>query len=52
MATMNLFLNIDKFFDEVMVMAEDEKLRRNRLILLGSIRDLYLPVADLSKLVV
>ncbi len=43
---------IDKFFDEVMVMAEDEKLRRNRLILLGSIRDLYLPVADLSKLVV
>jgi glycyl-tRNA synthetase beta chain len=43
---------IDKFFDEVMVMAEDEKLRRNRLILLGSIRELYSGVADLSKLTV
>ncbi|VAV84691.1 Glycyl-tRNA synthetase beta chain [hydrothermal vent metagenome] len=43
---------IDKFFDDVMVMAEDEKLRRNRLILLGSIRELYSSVADLSKLVV
>ncbi|VAW34970.1 Glycyl-tRNA synthetase beta chain, partial [hydrothermal vent metagenome] len=43
---------IDKFFDDVMVMAEDEKLRRNRLILLGSIRDLYWRIADLSKLVV
>ena len=43
---------IDKFFDEVMVMVDDEGVRNNRLILLNSVRDLYLPIADLSKLAV
>ena len=43
---------IDKFFDEVMVMVDDERVRNNRLILLNSIRDLYLPIADLSRLAV
>lgn len=43
---------IDAFFDKVMVMAEDEKLRKNRLLLLGNLRDMYFNIADLSKLVV
>ncbi len=41
---------IDGFFDKVMVMAEDERLRRNRLALLTSVRDLYYKTADLSRL--
>jgi glycyl-tRNA synthetase beta chain len=41
---------IDRFFDEVMVMAEDEKLKANRLALLSSVRELYYRIADLSKL--
>jgi len=41
---------IDAFFDKVMVMAEDEKTRANRLALLGSVRELYSSTADLSKL--
>jgi glycyl-tRNA synthetase beta chain len=42
---------IDTFFDKVMVMVEDERLKRNRLILLQTIRGLYSRIADLSKLV-
>ncbi|MBT3435061.1 MAG: hypothetical protein HN435_14290, partial [Nitrospinaceae bacterium] len=41
---------VDKFFDEVLVMAEDEKLRRNRLALLGRVGALFEPVADFSKI--
>ena len=41
---------IDRFFDDVMVMAEQENVRRNRLALLGQIRELYNGVADLSQL--
>lgn len=41
---------IDTFFDEVMVMVEDEKTRKNRLALLGYVRGLYFRTADLSKL--
>ena len=40
----------DRFFDEVLVMAEDDAVRRNRLALLGTIREAFLRVADLSKL--
>lgn len=40
----------DKFFDEVMVMAEDMALRNNRLALLNQMRGLFLRVADLSVL--
>ena len=39
---------VDRFFDEVMVMAEDAELRRNRLALLRRLRGLFLDVADLS----
>jgi len=41
---------VDQFFDQVMVMAEDDALRRNRLSLLKSLRDLFLQVADISQL--
>ncbi|MFZ3073303.1 MAG: glycine--tRNA ligase subunit beta, partial [Thermodesulfobacteriota bacterium] len=43
---------IDKFFDKVMVMVEDEKTRENRLRLLAFVSGLYAGMADLSKLVV
>ena len=43
---------MDAFFDGVMVNAEDEALRTNRLNLLKSLRDLFLQVADISQLVV
>jgi len=41
---------VDRFFDEVMVMAEDEALKNNRLALLNQLRGLFLRVADLSVL--
>ena len=43
---------IDAFFDEVMVMVDDENVRANRLYLLDSIRKLYSSTADLSKLTI
>jgi len=41
---------IDDFFDQVMVMVEDEAIRNNRLALLDGIGQLFLRVADFSKL--
>ncbi|OOF71507.1 glycine--tRNA ligase subunit beta [Rodentibacter caecimuris] len=41
---------VDNFFDKVMVNAEDEKLRQNRLAMLNSLRALFLQVADISLL--
>ncbi len=41
---------VDRFFDEVMVMAEDQAVRNNRLALLGQMSALFLRVADLSRL--
>lgn len=41
---------IDLFFDQVMVMCDDEGLRRNRLALLNRLNRLFLRVADLSRL--
>ncbi|HEY9150579.1 MAG TPA: glycine--tRNA ligase subunit beta [Gammaproteobacteria bacterium] len=41
---------VDRFFDEVMVMADEPGLRANRLALLGSLEALFLRVADLSRL--
>lgn len=43
---------IDAFFDGVMVNAEDDALRHNRLNLLKQLRDLFLGVADISLLAV
>ena len=42
---------VDKFFDEVMVMADDNMVRDNRLALLYSLRQLFIRVADISQLV-
>lgn len=42
--------NVDRFFDAVMVMAEDRKVRANRLALLTSINQLFAKIADLGKL--
>ena len=41
---------VDTFFDQVMVMAEDDAVRRNRLALLNRLRNLFLRVADISLL--
>ena len=41
---------VDQFFDAVMVMAEDEKVRANRLALLSRLRTLFLNLADISRL--
>jgi len=41
---------VDRFFDSVMVMAEDIELRNNRLALLARLRALFLGIADLSRL--
>lgn len=41
---------VDQFFDEVMVNAEDAKLRQNRLAILKALQDLFLGVADISLL--
>ncbi|PSF13523.1 glycine--tRNA ligase subunit beta [Marinobacter fuscus] len=41
---------VDNFFDEVMVMADDESVRNNRLALLNRLRNLFLRVADISLL--
>jgi glycyl-tRNA synthetase beta chain len=41
---------VDAFFDHVLVMAEDERVRANRLALLSALSDLFLRVADISRL--
>jgi glycyl-tRNA synthetase beta chain len=41
---------VDRFFDSVMVMAEDAALRSNRLALLSRLRALFLEIVDLSRL--
>ncbi|MDO9790690.1 glycine--tRNA ligase subunit beta [Glaesserella parasuis] len=41
---------VDSFFDNVMVNAEDQKLRQNRLAILNTLQNLFLQVADISLL--
>ena len=41
---------VDAFFDGVMVMADDDAVRRNRLALLGKLAGLFNRVADISLL--
>ncbi|MFK7975295.1 MAG: glycine--tRNA ligase subunit beta [Halioglobus sp.] len=43
---------VDAFFDGVMVNADDDALRNNRLNLLKQLRDQFLAVADISQLAV
>jgi glycyl-tRNA synthetase beta chain len=42
---------VDKFFDKVMVMAEDEKVRANRLALLRTLLKEFSTIADFSEIV-
>jgi glycyl-tRNA synthetase beta chain len=42
--------DVDRFFDSVMVMAEDAEVRANRLGLLLRLRGLFMQFADLSRL--
>ncbi|GAB3547769.1 glycine--tRNA ligase subunit beta [Noviherbaspirillum agri] len=44
--------NVDAFFNDVMVMAEDEQLRNNRIALLSDLHGMMNRVADISKLAV
>lgn len=41
---------VSAFFDTVLVMAEDKKIRHNRLRLLRGLQDLFLGIADFSRL--
>jgi glycyl-tRNA synthetase beta chain len=43
--------HVDSFFDNVMVMDKDEKVRFNRLSLLAEISALFHKIADFSKIV-
>ncbi len=43
---------VDRFFDKVLVMAEDRDVRRNRLALLGTLSELLSRSADFSEIVV
>jgi glycyl-tRNA synthetase beta chain len=42
---------VAKFFDDVMVMVDDPGLREARLAVVTTLRDLILPIADLSEMV-
>ena len=41
---------IDTFFDSVMVMADDEAVKTNRLTLLNEIRNSFFAIADVALL--
>jgi len=49
-AFMPMIPAISTFFDDVLVMAEDDKLKRNRLALLQRVATLADGVADFSRL--
>jgi glycyl-tRNA synthetase beta chain len=44
--------DIDKFFDDVLVMCEDMNLQKNRLALVSFINQLFIQFADLSQIVI
>lgn len=46
----NLKEPVDKFFDNVMVMDKDPKIKENRLSMLSEIKNLFFKIADFSKL--
>ncbi len=43
---------VDAFFDQVLVMAEDPAVRKNRLALLNQLARLFLSLADISQMVI
>jgi glycyl-tRNA synthetase beta chain len=42
--------SVDAFFDDVMVMTDDQRVRANRLALLAALQRLFLHIANLSRL--
>jgi glycyl-tRNA synthetase beta chain len=48
----NFGKTVDIFFDEVLVMDKDEKVKNNRINLLARVSDLYKGLADFSKIVI
>ncbi len=42
--------NVDTFFDDVMVMCDEQDIKNNRLALLRKVKALFLDIADISKL--
>ena len=46
----SLQTDVDSFFDNVMVMADDEAVKANRIALLSQLRSLFLQTADISLL--
>ncbi|MGQ9677973.1 MAG: glycine--tRNA ligase subunit beta [bacterium] len=48
---LSLRMPIDRLFDDVLVMCEEERLRHNRLRLLGYVRALFAQLADFSQVV-
>lgn len=40
---------IDEFFDRIMVMVEDQIIRKNRIALVANVRHLFLEICDLSR---
>ncbi|MEI6859830.1 MAG: glycine--tRNA ligase subunit beta [Shewanella sp.] len=46
----DLHESVDTFFEDVMVMVDDQALKNNRLALLSNLRDQFLHVADISLL--
>lgn len=47
----SMTLEINDFFDNVMIMVENDKIRNNRLILVNSIKSMIFEIADFSKIV-
>jgi glycyl-tRNA synthetase beta chain len=41
---------VDDFFNDVMVMAEDDQIRQNRMALLASVSGLFKDIADFSMI--
>jgi glycyl-tRNA synthetase beta chain len=42
---------VDRFFNDVFVMADDARVRQARLTLMAELRDLILKLADISEIV-
>jgi len=51
-ALLSMRPDIDRFFDDVLVMCEDKKLKNNRLALVSYINRLFIKFADLSQIVI
>ncbi len=43
---------VDRFFEDVMVMDKDERIKNNRLALMGLLAGMFLNIADIRKIVV